>query len=90
MSTSWKNDGNQNLTKKRERFPSGQREQTVNLSAEAFGGSNPPLSTIILKILDFQNYQQPVTRNNERERNLPLAIRASLKVKGNFKEYWIF
>src|SRR5574341_1120754 len=25
------------------RFPSGQREQTVNLSAPAFGGSNPPL-----------------------------------------------
>ena len=30
-----------------ERFPSGQREQTVNLSANAFGGSNPPLSTIL-------------------------------------------
>ena len=29
-----------------ERFPSGQREQTVNLPAYAFGGSNPPLSTI--------------------------------------------
>ncbi len=27
------------------RFPSGQREQTVNLSASAFGGSNPPLPT---------------------------------------------
>src|SRR3990172_8830880 len=25
------------------RYPSGQREQTVNLSASAFGGSNPPL-----------------------------------------------
>jgi hypothetical protein len=25
------------------RYPSGQREQTVNLSAPAFGGSNPPL-----------------------------------------------
>ena len=31
-----------------ERFPSGQREQTVNLSAVAFGGSNPPLSTIFM------------------------------------------
>ena len=30
---------------RRERFPSGQREQTVNLPAYAFGGSNPPLST---------------------------------------------
>ena len=28
-----------------EGFPSGQREQTVNLSAYAFGGSNPPPST---------------------------------------------
>jgi tRNA (guanine-N7-)-methyltransferase len=27
-----------------ERYPSGQREQTVNLPADAFGGSNPPLS----------------------------------------------
>ena len=28
-----------------EGFPSGQREQTVNLPAPAFGGSNPPPST---------------------------------------------
>jgi hypothetical protein len=28
-----------------ERYPSGQREQTVNLPANAYGGSNPPLST---------------------------------------------
>ncbi len=28
-----------------ERFPSGQREQTVNLPPYGFGGSNPPLST---------------------------------------------
>ena len=27
------------------RFPSGQRGQTVNLLAMAFGGSNPPLAT---------------------------------------------
>ncbi len=27
-------------------FPSGQREQTVNLSSNDFGGSNPPPSTI--------------------------------------------
>src|SRR5439155_862788 len=27
-----------------ERYPSGQREQTVNLPANAYGGSNPPLS----------------------------------------------
>ena len=29
------------------RFPSGQREQTVNLSPDGFGGSNPPLPTIL-------------------------------------------
>ena len=29
-----------------ERCPSGQREQTVNLPAYAFGGSNPPLSMV--------------------------------------------
>ena len=29
-----------------ERFPSGQREQTVNLPAIAYGGSNPPLSIL--------------------------------------------
>ena len=28
-----------------ERYPSGQREQTVNLPANAYGGSNPPLPT---------------------------------------------
>ena len=29
-----------------ERYPSGQREQTVNLPAIAYGGSNPPLSIL--------------------------------------------
>src|SRR5712691_12397179 len=29
------------------RYPSGQRGQTVNLLANAFGGSNPPLPTIL-------------------------------------------
>ena len=28
------------------RYPSGQRGQTVNLLAHAFGGSNPPLPTM--------------------------------------------
>ncbi len=32
-----------------ERFPSGQREQTVNLSVYAFEGSNPSLSTTMEK-----------------------------------------
>ncbi len=33
-----------------ERFPSGQREQTVNLSVYAFVGSNPTLSTIVEEV----------------------------------------
>ncbi len=35
-----------NYTLSLEGFPSGQREQTVNLSSNDFGGSNPPPSTI--------------------------------------------
>ena len=33
------------------RYPSGQRGQTVNLLAYAFGGSNPPLPTIVASAL---------------------------------------
>ena len=35
-----------------ERCPSGQREQTVNLPAFAFGGSNPPLSMVKFEKID--------------------------------------
>ena len=34
------------------RYPSGQRGQTVNLLAYAFGGSNPPLPTIVAGALE--------------------------------------
>ncbi len=37
----------------RERFPSGQREQTVNLSAEAFEGSNPSLPILSVTLNRF-------------------------------------
>ena len=40
--------------KESEGFPSGQREQTVNLPAYAFGGSNPPPSTK-LHLVDKKN-----------------------------------
>ena len=36
-----------------ERYPSGQREQTVNLSADAFEGSNPSLSIFSVLSLRF-------------------------------------
>ena len=35
------------LRRTAERYPSGQREQTVNLPAYAFEGSNPSLSTMM-------------------------------------------
>ena len=38
-----------------ERYPSGQRDQTVNLAAYAFEGSNPSLSTTS-KILEREPF----------------------------------
>ena len=36
------------------RYPSGQRGQTVNLLANAFGGSNPPLPTTSGDLTDIE------------------------------------
>ena len=36
------------------RYPSGQRGQTVNLLANAFGGSNPPLPTTSGDLIDIE------------------------------------
>ena len=33
------------------RYQSGQMDQTVNLTAQAFGGSNPPLTTNLTDLL---------------------------------------
>jgi hypothetical protein len=41
-------------------LPSGQRQQTVNLSGFLFGGSNPPLTTILEKIIDWASVAQLV------------------------------
>ena len=44
-----------------ERYPSGQRDQTVNLAAHAFEGSNPSLSTILLDMLEaFRRFERRV------------------------------
>ena len=43
--------GNKNIHMEMVGFPSGQREQTVNLSSNDFGGSNPPPTTIQTGIL---------------------------------------
>ena len=47
-----------------ERYPSGQREQTVNLPASAYGGSNPPLSTIFPVVARVRDSQ--VTKSGDR------------------------
>jgi hypothetical protein len=41
-------------TENSEGYPSGQRGQTVNLLAYAFGGSNPPPSTSYRSENDFE------------------------------------
>ena len=44
------------------RYPSGQRGQTVTLLAYAFGGSNPPLPTIVLAMDDVRGNSSAVER----------------------------
>jgi hypothetical protein len=46
------------------RFPSGQREQTVNLPAYAFRGSNPLLTTILFYIYFAAPSQKAVVVKN--------------------------
>ena len=53
------------------RYPSGQRGQTVNLLADAFGGSNPPLPTILTR--EGRAY---TTRNFEERHGFAGALRA--------------
>ncbi len=40
-----------------EGFPSGQRDQTVNLTVDTFGGSNPPPSTIQAGVAQLVEHQ---------------------------------
>ena len=44
------------------RYPSGQRGQTVNLLANAFGGSNPPLPTTVTMALRFDTTEGGLTQ----------------------------
>jgi hypothetical protein len=65
-----------------ERFPSGQREQTVNLPADAFGGSNPPLSTIkaatgragIAQLVEHEPSKLGVAGSNPVSRSIVLSV----------------
>ncbi len=54
-----------------ERYPSGQRGQTVNLLAYAYGGSNPPLSTHLERkaVCGRIGTRRPEHRNERNERN---------------------
>ena len=61
-----------------EGFPSGQREQTVNLPAYAFGGSNPPPSTPgeerfagIAQLVERQPSKLNVAGSNPVSRSIP-------------------
>ena len=64
-------------------FPSGQREQTVNLSANAFGGSNPP-PTIqntkkscagVAQLVEHQPSKLTVASSNLVSRSILLRLR---------------
>ena len=49
------------------RYPSGQRGQTVNLLAYAFGGSNPPLPTIVTGALSPARTEGGLRKARRRE-----------------------
>ena len=69
-----------------EGFPSGQREQTVNLSVDAFGGSNPPPSTILTnKISGSSSFGRALAfqaKGSEFEPRLPLHFNSSCSSGG--------
>ena len=73
------------------RYPSGQRGQTVNLLAYAFGGSNPPLPTTVRAMVDVCGNSSaverqpsklgvagsnPVSRSTDRRHGTRLGIQA--------------
>ena len=59
------------------RYPSGQRGQTVNLLASAFGGSNPSLPTVFAHIA--QSEERILGKNEVRSANL----RVGSEIKSN-------
>src|SRR5436309_4662022 len=60
------------------RYPSGQRGQTVNLLAYAFGGSNPPLPTIVAGALSPDQTGDGLRRARLREAR---AVRCCAKAR---------
>ena len=49
------------------RYPSGQRGQTVNLLAYAFGGSNPPLPTTLPGAMSLEQTEGGLKQTRQRE-----------------------
>src|SRR5262249_55973237 len=54
----------------------GQRGQTVNLLAHAFGGSNPPLATIVEPTCDGMDSGHGTTAEPRSGRDGPVAARS--------------
>jgi hypothetical protein len=63
-----------------ERYPSGQREQTVNLPAYAFEGSNPSLSTMLAGVAQLVRASAFQAEGREFESRLPLHFLERLAV----------
>ena len=64
------------------RYPSGQRGQTVNLLAYAFGGSNPPLPTIVAGASRPGSTEGGLRKTRLREARAVLSLKVSELEKG--------
>ena len=62
------------------RYPSGQRGQTVNLLAYAFGGSNPPLPTILTGASRPEQIEGGLRKARPREARAVLPLRETCVV----------
>ena len=76
------------------RYPSGQRGQTVNLLAYAFGGSNPPLPTIHpggnSSAVERQPSKLGVAGSNPVSRSRNLGDRAAPRLPRGAPSVWGF
>ena len=62
------------------RYPSGQRGQTVNLLAYAFGGSNPPLPTTLPGAMSPEQTEGGLKQARPREARAVLPLREACVV----------
>ena len=71
-----------------ERYPSGQREQTVNLPAYAFEGSNPSLSTNTCEAGDEQVSRAGIAQLVEHQPS-KLRVAGSSPVSRSMRALWM-